>query len=305
MSARTAAIVLHWRSVDEAMEALESAGTGARRADLFIVVDHRGEPLDLQRLRARFPGIVVLEPGKNLGPAGGSNLAIAEALARGCSRVLLLNDDARLLPDTLARLEAALDANPGAGIAAPLILFAGEPERVWFGGGRIDWRSGATAHLHVGAPPSEVPTGAPRVTDYFPGCVLLVNASLIGAIGAFDERYFIYFEETDWCERARRAGFRLLFVPEARALHRVSGGDTYAANPPKIYYFTRNRLLFMQRYREGGLDARFHLAFARYLARVAWGIARRGGRRRLRSMRALVLGLRDFRAGRFGERTDV
>lgn len=302
MSARTAVLVLHWRSIEETEGALESALGGTRRADLLVAVDHRGEASEIARLRARFSGIAVLEPGRNLGFAAGNNAAMREAIECGCTRVLLLNDDARLLPETLERLESALDADPGAAMAGPLIVFEQDPGRVWFAGGRIDWRKGATAHVSAGASVSAVAGGPPAPVDYLTGCVLLAETRLIEEIGGLDETYFLYFEEADWCERARRAGRRLLFVPAARAVHRVSPGDTYSSNPAKVYYFTRNRLLFMKRYREQGLDTRFRLHFARYLGRLAWGIGRRGGRRRLASARAILAALRDYRAGRFGER---
>src|SRR5262249_49648271 len=137
----------------------------------------------------------------------------------------------------------------------------------------------------------------PQDVDYVTGCALLVKCQVIERIGGLDERFFLYFEETEWCARARRASFRVTYVPTARIWHKIEP-EARARSPRYQYYMTRNRLLYRQC--RGADPATIALVVARMLRPAASWLVRPKHRDRRADARAILRGLRDFLAGRFG-----
>jgi len=187
--------------------------------------------------------------------AGGNNAGLRAALAAGADAVMLLNNDTEADPGLLERLVLALEQDPGAGAAAPLIYYAAPSARIWYAGGRLSVPLAHAAHrglrtLDHGQYRSVEPTG------YLTGCCLLATRAAWEKVGRLDERYFLYAEDSDWSLRARQAGFRLLFVPTARLWHRVSASSG-AMSPWKIE----------QRLRA---NRRLWATHARGLARLTW-----------------------------------
>jgi hypothetical protein len=135
--------------------------------------------------------------------------------------------------------------------------------------------------------------------DWVSGCALMIRADVVAQIGLIDARYFIYYEESDWCCRAREAGFRIFYVPQARMWHKIEPGKQ-AVSARHVYLMTRNRLLFVRK-RGAGWPAIFFLIVTENLRTVgAWTVWKR--HRDKRPMRrAMLRGVSDFLAGRFGE----
>jgi GT2 family glycosyltransferase len=169
---------------------------------------------------------------------------------------MLLNNDVVADPWLYEKLLAALEADPGAGAAAPLIYHALPTDRIWYAGGRCHVASAHASHVGL----RQRDRGQFRSieeTGYLTGCCLLATAHAWRTVGLLDERYYIYAEDADWSLRARAAGFRLLFVPTARLWHQVSASSGGAANPWKIYQRLRANLRLFGRN-------------ARGLARLTW-----------------------------------
>jgi hypothetical protein len=143
----------------------------------------------------------------------------------------------------------ALEQDPAAGAAAPLIYFAAPSRRIWYAGGRCIPALGHTSHRGL----RQVDHGryrAVETTGYLTGCCLVARREAWERIGLLDESYFIYAEDCDWCLRARRAGFHLLFVPTARLWHQVSASSG-AASPWKIYQRLRANGTLFHRHARG------------------------------------------------------
>lgn len=178
-------------------------------------------------------------------------MGIRAALAAGADAILLLNNDAQLLPEALGHLDSALERG-GAGVwaAAPKILYRSTPEVIWAAGGRFDWWRG----LAVDRGLNERDTGQydrPEQVQAATACCILVRSDAFREIGLLDEAYFMYFEDADFSARMGKAGGRITYEPRSRVLHDVFGSSGGAPDRPSrvaLYYSTRNRSQFIARH---------------------------------------------------------
>ncbi len=159
------------------------------------------------------PGATVLRMDRNLAYAGGMNAGIRHHLERGTKLVLLLTQDVRLRDGAIPALLAAAERAPDYGVLAPLLWARGE-ERIFSGGGLRGRRGGWVTHIKEAPTPGEDGIAA---TDWADGAALLIRRELFDQVGLLDDKLFIYFEETDLCLRAERAGWRVGVVLEAEA----------------------------------------------------------------------------------------
>ena len=243
-NARTGVVVLNYGHPGDTWACLDSLEM-SRELDLdIVVVDNAPEGADHDRLREGVGRRAeVVASGANLGYAGGNNLGIARLLDRGVDDVLLLNPDTRIEPSTLTRLRRVLDNRPRCGVVGPRMVFPGTPARIWFDGGRVNAETGSTHHHGRGRLESELPPRRARRCDYVTGAALFARATTFRDVGLLPERYFMYYEETEWCLRARDAGWDSMVQPRARMTHLKRSGIG-VPGPYAAYYLTRNRYFF-------------------------------------------------------------
>ncbi|HRY52779.1 MAG TPA: glycosyltransferase family 2 protein [Candidatus Portnoybacteria bacterium] len=183
---------------------------------------------------------------ENLGFAGANNQGIKLALENKADYVLLLNNDTTVEPDFLTKLVAEAEDDETAGIVGPLICFYDEKDKIWSAGGRIA-NNFTRGELIAYQEAEDGNYQVAEQVDYISGTCLLIKAEIIKKIGLISEDYFLYYEDTDWCLRASRAGFRSLLVPQAKIYHKASR-STVEASYPYIYYHSRNGLMFGERF---------------------------------------------------------
>jgi GT2 family glycosyltransferase len=212
-------------------ECLEALALQTRRDFEVIVVDNSGRGLAARNATS---GVAVIENARNVGFGEAVNQGIA---ASRTPFVASLNDDAAPAPGWLAALVAAMESRPDAGMCAPQVRLYGE--------GRID-----SAGMLVCGDGSSKQRGHGRLPEDFPvteealfpsGSAALYRRAMLDEIGGFDPTFFLYCEDTDLGLRARWAGWKCLYVPEAVVEHHYShsAGRTSAL---KAYYVERNRL---------------------------------------------------------------
>ena len=217
----TFVIILNWNGKTDTLECLRSLATVTARHVRTVVVDNGSHDDSAGAIRKAFPGTEVLEAGTNLRFAGGNNLGIRHALHHGAEQIVLLNNDTTVDPDFIGRLTERLRATPGAGVAAPKILYYTDPGVIWYAGGEVSFWTGTMRHAGIREPDSDR-FRIPAETAYASGCCFLAAREVFDKIGLLDETYFMYAEDADWCMRARRAGYRIMFEPRARIWHKVS-----------------------------------------------------------------------------------
>jgi GT2 family glycosyltransferase len=242
MSVKIALILLHWNNAQDTLECLESLSRIQETEYETIVVDNGSTDGSLTTLQAAFPHHLYLENGENLGFAEGNNRGIALALDRGADLIVLLNNDTVVAPNFLKELQKAAEEHPNVGVFGPTIYYYDEPATVWYAGGSVDAKSGRC--YHIGCGNSSAPA-TPQCTDYICGCALAMRSEVVEKVGLLDPRFFLIWEEIDWCYRARKAGFQCLVVPTARVWHKVSSSFPEGNRGPMwSYFYFRNRLLF-------------------------------------------------------------
>lgn len=238
-------IVLNWNGQHYTLDCLESLQQLSYPNFEVLVVDNGSSDDSAAVIRARFPQHALIETGANLGFAGGNNVGLRYALEQGADYVLLLNNDTVVAPDFVDCLVQAVEPDSSIGIAGPTIYYHEQADLIWSAGGVVDWRNGQTCMRDLNTPDTGQLGATPRAADFVTGCALLARRAIIEQVGLLDERFFVYYEEAEWCARAQRAGFRVVHVPRSKIWHKIPL-DARDSSPAVHYYMTRNRLLFLE-----------------------------------------------------------
>lgn len=272
-------IVLNWNLPGDTIACVESLEQGLPGGARVLIVDNGSTDDSLAQFRARLGDRVrLLANGANLGFAGGMNAGMRAALAAGAGSVLLLNNDTVVDAAMLAALLGAAAALPQAGLLGPAIYYYDAPRRLW--------QIGAREHpllpipLDVGPGALRRAGGRPLRLDYVTGCAMLVRREVLAQVGLLDEAYAFYFEDADFCRRARAAGFEVWGVPGARMWHRVSL-SARKVKPASRYALAWGRARFYRQHPHGPLPG---LTYAYLLASTAL----KAGRDLLRGDHALA-----------------
>jgi len=291
---RTVAVVVHWRERSETRACVESVR--ADGIERIVVVDNSADDALAPELASVAPEVRVVRAPENLGYAGGGNLGMRAALAEGAEVVLLLNNDARLVPGADAAARACLAGDARIGVVGGRIRTREDPARLWLAWGDVTFGP-SFVRLQGADVPDGPPWDAVRDVDWVAGCALWFPRRALGELGLLDERLFAYHEEVEWCLRARRAGWRVVYEPAAIVSHTGRGSSgTPASIAIRKYFAARNALLVAARHGRTGERLVHALAVAGQLAaEVVWHGVRgtaRGTRWKLRGVRDAILGRR-------------
>lgn len=237
---RIAAVVCHFRRPGAAIRLLGALASQTRAPARVVVVDNASGDGSPERLREAAPWAEVLEAPANRGYAAAVNLGVGVALDGGTEAVALFTHEVHPAPDALEVLAGRLQAAPRVGVVGPLLVWGSDPGRVWSAGGSIDPHTFRPGHVNTPAESGAWRGCGPRAVDWLDGAFLLVRRDVFGAVGGMDERYFLYYEEVDFCLRVRAAGWRIECVPAAVASQEGAGMPVYLA--------CRNRLLLLRRF---------------------------------------------------------
>lgn len=248
----------------------------------------------------RHPECVLLRRSTNGGWAGGNNTGIRYALRTGCRLVALLNNDTVVAPQFVERLAAAAEANPDFGVFGPLIYTLERPDELMTAGCRFNWPEYPGFFQHQDVPVQAAEPPVIRATDVVNGCCLVARAGVFDRVGLIDEAFFLVHEESDFCLRARRAGFRCGILPEPLVWHKGSSAFSQTGKHLQRYYDARNlyRLLRKHPYRPGARRPR--RAYLEYLKYVYYRYCLEREAGQPAAADGVLEGLHDALTGRFG-----
>jgi len=217
-------IVLNWNGEKVIGPCLASLKRVLEPPLEIIVVDNASSDRSIEIIRREAPDAEVIVNERNLLFAAGNNVGLRRAIERGGSYVLLLNNDTEVEPSFAAAMLASLDRAPDAGIVGPKILYDGEPKRIWYGGAGFYPLFWIPRHRDIRKIDGTFPERGGE-TGWVSGCAMLVRREVIERIGMLDPSYTIYCEDVDYCLRARRAGWKVLYEPAAVVRHKVSSSS--------------------------------------------------------------------------------
>jgi GT2 family glycosyltransferase len=248
MTARVGIVVLNWHGGAHTLACVESARAQEYPWKFVVLVDNASSGTERETLRSRYagePDVRLCFLDENRGYAGGNNAGIHAALACGADLVLVLTQDATLTAGALAVLVETAAADARIGVVGPRVIDAQRPERVWSVGERVSVAllcvpRTLLRHRRVRRPCSEV--------SGVLGCAMLLSRRCLETIGAFDEAFFAYYEEVDFCLRARRHGFRIVCAPDAVATHDGMRGFRAGFAPLSAELKARNLVRLMRRW---------------------------------------------------------
>jgi GT2 family glycosyltransferase len=248
------------------VRALLDCGYGALD---IVVVDNAGREKALERLAPHEQYVDVVRMQRNLGFAGAVNAGIAHLRRAYSPRVddvlVLVNQDCIVLPGAIGSLVSRVTSDRRIGIVGARLLHPVD-RTIQHAGGTID-ENGLTRHLGRGSP--DGPSfSIPRDVDYVTGALLGLRVGTWLLLGPLDDRYWpLYFEEVDYCVRARHAGLRVVYEPLCVALHADGGSSGGAESGVFLRRYHRSRMRFLARHRlRRGLLLRTLAAELRWLA---------------------------------------
>ncbi len=238
-------VILNTNRRDDTLACLESLLQSDYPNLQTIVLDNHSTDGSVEALQSAFPQVTIIQLTENLGYAGNNNVGIRTAVAQDAAWVFVLNEDTILAPDCLTNMIAVGESDPQIGILGPLVYHHDEPNIIQSAGGVFGpyWES---IHLAQNEP-DQGQFDQPHKVGWISGCGILVRRGVIEQVGMIDERYFYYWEETEWCLRAGNNGWRVVNVPQAKMWHKGVQRD-YHPKPSVTYYGTRNRLLTMAKH---------------------------------------------------------
>jgi GT2 family glycosyltransferase len=247
LAIKTASVVINWGPPKDTLAALQSLAAMNLQADFLICVDNGSSASDLSELRRHAPSqTILLELPANVGFPGAINIGMERALAEGVDWTLILNNDATVSPNCLAECVHEAMNTEKVAVVGPAVTFADRPDLLWFAGGEVsDWFA-FTRHRSLKRPATKLPPTSD--TEFVSACCALLSSDAWRSIGPFRSDYGIYYEDAEWCQRARKAGWRCRYLGQVLCRHAVSSTmvqrGSLGLSENAAYYLARNPMRF-------------------------------------------------------------
>lgn len=267
---RVAIVLLNWNNFNDTNDCLKSLKNVMYPNYETIVIDNNSGDDSLQHLR-KLRGIELIENSENSGFSGGVNIGINRALSRKTEYVLLLNNDTTVDAHFLTAMVRAMESDEKIGIVGSKILQMQPNNRIWSAGGKISGMTKRTSQYGQGAMDNSQ-FNQPRDVDFVSGCCMLIRREVFERIGTFDEDFFMYYEDVDFCVRAKAASYRVLYWPDAVIWHNASASSNRSF---RDYYRMRNYIFILKKNYNYGIIKIFFLALFESQERIMRIFARK------------------------------
>lgn len=232
-------VILNYNGKSDTLECLKSF-QAVTTPHQIVVVDNGSTDESVSAIKETFPDVIVIETGSNLGYAEGNNVGVRYSLEKGADYILILNNDTVVNSNILEGFLATKKPIQG----AKAYLYEDWTRLDHFGGiwnikrGKFD--------LIANRKIDEDKWKKTLELDYLCGCALFIHAEVFKKVGLFEPRFFLYWEDCDFCFRAKKMGYQILTCPQAMLWHKVSRSFK-GEKASKIYFGWRNRLLWIER----------------------------------------------------------
>lgn len=259
---KIAIVILNFNGTKDTIECLESINKLSAADIAFSVIIDNGskEKFKVESSKLKVGDINIIRSEENLGFAGGNNIGIKYALKNGADYIFILNNDTILDKNLIKELLVVMESDEKIGVVVPKIYFAKgyefhkdryEKDQLgkifWYTGGIMDWKNVIGFHRGV----DQVDSGQfdeITETEYATGCAMFVKKEVFERVGFFNEKYYLYYEDADFSERVKSAGYKIIYAPKAILWHKNAGSGGGSGSKLQDYYITRNRLFFGVKY---------------------------------------------------------
>jgi len=237
-------VTLNWNGLAVTSELLRSIQRQNTYPHIeLIVVDNHSSEDPTAALKMINPEVIVLRTEKNLGFSGGNNVGIRAAKG---DYLFIINNDTEFTPGLIEGLLEVFEKHPDAGVASPKFHY-------YFDKGTIEYAGYQSVNIFTGRngmigcrEKDKGQYDELSETNYAHGGAMMVSREVIEKVGGLHEDFFLYYEEFDWCNQIKRAGYKIYYQPKSLIYHKESM-TTGKESPLKTYYITRNRILYMRR----------------------------------------------------------
>jgi GT2 family glycosyltransferase len=301
-----AVILINWNDWKDTIAAIESIEASDFKSWKVFIVDNASVDDSVSKLSDLGPNCILLESKDNLGFAGGCNLGAQVAKEQGIPYLFFLNNDAKVESETLSHLVGTSRTLNNDAILGAVVRYFPSGEIQFLGSSRSSLYG--TPNWYPGLESELCRHGDLIETDFVFGAAMFVPTNLWKTLGSFDEKYFLNFEETDWCYRASDSGHRCLIVKSAIVHHKANSSIGGFESPIQIYFMQRNRLLFCERHGTPRQIWRaYRNAFNHLIDRFSQARRATDTHRSMKNLqfRATILAVKDYVLRRFGDCPDI
>ncbi len=246
-AAKVSLVILNWNRKEMLLDCLEKVQELDYPLYETIVVDNASTDGSVEAVRAKFTDVAIIENHKNYGAIGGKNIGLRRAIESPVEYIYMLDNDIVGAPDSLTQLVNVAEADSNVGMVGAMMYDHSKPDTILSAGGTIDF----TQNVSRGRGDNQIDRGQFKKVepvDYLWGGALLARKRVLQEVGLFDEEYIGYwFEDTDLSVRVRKAGYKVLFCPDAKVWHKPHAtAEQFSFR--KKYLAARNAIRFMQKH---------------------------------------------------------
>jgi len=281
---KVATVLVNYFGAKDTALCIESL-EGSDEPASIIVVDNSPNDPELGAVLKCHPDVHLIKAPENLGFGRGNNLGIDWVLENTDSEfIFIFNNDATVKPDTIGHLVQAMEEHPEAGIVSPRIVFSEEPNKLWYGGGEVDWKRGGGRVPGVLGSADEDLAMTARHVSFATGCAMFFRRDILAKEKGFDDRFFMYEEDLELSLRVQESGWKIWYEPKALAYHIGQGSQRnggkfvfrLSAENQNLnflaYQSVKNRLLNMNMHARGRNRVAFKIIFPVFILNksVVW-----------------------------------
>lgn len=260
MKKKVYVVILNYNNADDTIACINSFCLVDSISCKLVIVDNNSTKECIERLRgyiSKFDNVEFIETGKNLGYAGGNNVGIRYSISLGAEYIAIVNNDVIVNKNSFDACIKLLDEDSNVAFVGPTILEYNS-NIIQYAGGMINIRTGQSIHLYS----NQVYQNREKTVecDYVGGACLLFRASIVEKIGYLPENYFLFWEESEWCYRARKAGYKCLCTFNGYVNHKGSASIRKESGF-EAYYLEKNRMVFLLRNNNGWFSKTFAISY--------------------------------------------
>lgn len=229
----------------------------------ILLVDNQSPNSSFQKFQNLYsndPQITLLQTKINSGFSGGVNFGLNHLINKRFDYALIINNDVDITTNFITELLKPFKKNPKLAITGPKIYFKkgfeyhkdlyknNELGRViWSVGGIIDWKNIYGQNKGIDEVDNGQYNSINTQIDFLSGCCLLINLKILKQVGLFDDNFFMYMEDCDLCQRVKKAGYQIAYIPKSIIYH-YNAKSSHAGGDLQQYFLSRNRLLFAKKH---------------------------------------------------------